>query len=116
MKDNRLVRRDIDKIRRRLDLILKDCARYMQREQPDHYKTHCMLCKNIDGNFGDKNLPCEMVISCWASYFYFLRFVGIYDTGARPPALPKELRKIRGRVRIHPAPKVFNEPLTKKAL
>lgn len=114
MKDNRLDRRDIDKIRRRLDLLLKDCARYMKREQPDHNLKVCTRCLEVHPP--DKGPPplCSEALRHEARLLTFLRGAGIFNAGVRPPTIPRALRKVRGRVRIKPAPKVINKPLTEK--
>ena len=114
MKDNRLDHRDIDKIRRRLDLLLKDCARYMKKEDSGFYLTNCQDC--IRANPPDRTfiLLCANGLTHQAKISSLLRGVGIYDTGVRPPTIPKELRRLRGRIRIFPAPKIITYPLPQK--
>ena len=114
MKDNRLTRSDIDKIRRRLDLLLKDCARYMKKEQSDYFdkscdKTSYSLC---DGYHHPEK--CTMKSNHLDKLFTLLKGIGIYDTGVRPPTIPKELRRLHGRIRIFPAPKIITYPLPQK--
>ena len=114
MKDNRLDHRDVDKIRRRLDLLLKDCARYMKREQPDHSLKGCQRCIVIHPPDNGAPPLCTEALRHEARLLTILRGFGIYDTGVRPPTIPKELRQLRGRIRISPAPKIITYPLPQK--
>lgn len=114
MKDNRLTQSDIDKVRRRLDLLLKDCARYMMKENPEYRATQCEIClanRKFSRNIGEF---CNEALCQEGKLIILLRGVGIFDTGTHPPSCLKKLVKSRGRVRMYPAPNVINNPLTRK--
>ena len=114
MNNNVLDKRDIDKIRRRLDLLLKDCFRYMKKHNPAVFHNGERCPANTFGT------PCNLFPSCQAytvekdKLNSLLFGFGIYDIGERPQTIPMELRQLRGRVRIVPALKIFNKPLPEK--
>lgn len=114
MKDNKIDRRDIATIRRRLDLLLKDCARYMKKERSDYSRRYCEACETQLKNTVWQYVPCEEMLTQEAKLLRLLQGVGIYDTGTRPPSMPKELRSFRGRMKIVPAGKFPRKVLTKK--
>ena len=113
MKNNRLTQSDIGIIRRRLDLLLKDCARYMTREQPEFRAIECEKCLSLYKGSKPACARCNNALTKEAYLLTLLRGIGIYDTGVHPPTMPKGLRQLRGRMRIIPAPKVVNHRKSK---